>query len=652
MPDGERRLAAIMFTDIAGYTSLTEANEALSMKLLEEHRAVVRPSFSRHGGREVKTIGDAFLVEFGSALEAVRCAFEIQQALHERNVGRPEGERVTVRVGVHLGDVIHSQDDVYGEAVNVASRVEPLAEPGGICISGQVYDDIKNKFEFPLSSLGRRELKNVREPTEVYAVVLPWEAPESAPSQGEHRIAVLPFANFSPDPNDEYFADGITEEIISTVSGISGFSVISRTSVMGYKKTTKKVREIGRELEVRSVLEGSLRKAGNRIRITTQLIDVEGDRHLWAQNYDRELTDVFEVQSDIAKQVADALKVKILPQEEAKVEKAPTRSPEAHELYLKGRYYWTQRNKEALLKAIGLYEAAIELDGSYALANSGIADCYSIMADHGYRPREEATAKAMDYARKAVALDDTCAEAHASLANALFNAARDFAGADKEFKRALDLNQSYATAHHWRGVALSYSGRPKGALKEALKAEKLDPLSPQIATFLGITHEELGRYEDAERQFQRALDLSPKFVPAVSNLAVLRWKQKRYGDARNLIAEFFELTKNGYGRTLSLAVTDALEGKGAEARKALAEADGFPHYPYQHESLRILCHLALGELDTAVAMLEGEYARGATWLGGMRSDPLYAPMVSDPRVQSLLGKAGVAMDEEEGPLPE
>ena len=193
----------------------------------------------------------------------------------------------------------------------------------------------------------------------------------------KHRIAVLPFANFSPDPNDEYFADGITEEIISTVSGISGLSVISRTSVMGYKGTTKKVKEIGRELDVGSVLEGSFRKAGNKIRITTQLIDVAGDKHLWAQNYDRELDDVFAVQSDIARQVANALRVRILPRDQTHIEKPPTRNPEAHSLYLKGRYFWNQRIKESLLKSIEEYQAAIKLDPDYALAYSGIADCYA-----------------------------------------------------------------------------------------------------------------------------------------------------------------------------------------------------------------------------------------------------------------------------------
>ncbi|TMI41573.1 adenylate/guanylate cyclase domain-containing protein, partial [Candidatus Bathyarchaeota archaeon] len=280
LPEGDRRLAAIMFTDMVGYTALSQKDEGYSLQLLKEQRKLVRPFFPKHSGREVKTFGDAFLVEFASALEAVRCAFDIQQALHELNSGRPPESRLLLRIGVHLGDVIHSQNDVYGDDVNVASRIEPLAEPGGICITRQVYDHIKNKFEFPLSSLGKKELKNISEPTEVFRVILPWQK-EVAVSPGfdVHRLAVLPLANISPDPKDSYFADGMTEELITVLSQLEGLRVIARTSVDHYAGREKRVSQIAQELQVGSVMEGSVRMAKDRIRVTVQLINTTNEEH-------------------------------------------------------------------------------------------------------------------------------------------------------------------------------------------------------------------------------------------------------------------------------------------------------------------------------------------------------------------------------------
>jgi adenylate cyclase len=380
-----------MFTDMVGYTSLSQKNEALAMELLEEHRKLVRPFFPKHNGREVKTIGDAFLVEFASALEAVRCAFDIQQALHEMNSGRSADKKILLRIGVHLVDVIHSQDDVYGDAVNVASRIEPLASPGGICVTEQIYNPVRNKFEFPFTTLGKTDLKNVDEKIEVYRMILPWEecTSQEKPSANidSRRIAILPFANFSPDPNDEYFADGITEEIISTVSQITGLSVISRTSVMGYKGTTKKMREIGKELEVGSVLEGSIRKAENKIRVTTQLVDVAADRHLWAQSYNDELNDVFAIQSDIAQSVARSMKVVLLEKEKVRMEKAPTKNMSAYESYLKGMYLVHKGTLRAIEDSMKQFEDAITLDPDFSLACAALGNVHVLLAGETIPPR-------------------------------------------------------------------------------------------------------------------------------------------------------------------------------------------------------------------------------------------------------------------------
>src|SRR5713226_4381380 len=260
LSQGQRRLAAIMFTDMVGYTALGQRNESLSLALVEEQKKLIRPLLSRHNGREVKTMGDAFLVEFSSALDAVRCAYDIQRAIREFNVSLPQERRVHLRVGIHLGDVVENQGDISGDAVNLASRIEPLAEDGGVCLSRPVYDQVQNKFELHLTSLGPKQLKNVTSPVEVFKMVMPWEEariPERT-LLDKKRIAVLPFTNMSPDPSDEYFSDGMTEELITSLSGVNGLSVIARTSVMKYKGAPKGASQVANELNVGTLVEGSV----------------------------------------------------------------------------------------------------------------------------------------------------------------------------------------------------------------------------------------------------------------------------------------------------------------------------------------------------------------------------------------------------------
>jgi TolB-like protein len=290
--------------------------------------------FREHKGVVVKTMGDGFLVEFASAVEAVNCAVEAQTELRNFNEGRVE--KAQIRIGVHVGDIVHSGGDILGDAVNVAARLQPLAEVGGVCITRQVVDQIERKVGYKLVKMGTHELKNIRYPVELYKVEVPSGMSHSGSSQLDpRRIAILPLANLSADPNDRYFADGMTEELISTVSRIAELSVISRTSVMRYKDTIVPIGEIGRELSAGSVLEGSVRKSGNLVRITTQLIDAQNDKHLWAQSYDRDMTDIFAVQGDIAERVAEALRVKLLPTQREAVEKRATASPETYTLYLR-----------------------------------------------------------------------------------------------------------------------------------------------------------------------------------------------------------------------------------------------------------------------------------------------------------------------------
>jgi adenylate cyclase len=510
-----------MFTDIVGYTALMQSDESATVRLLEDNRRLVRPIFASHGGREIKTIGDAFLVEFSSALDAVLCSLAIQQMMHNRKVAR--GETLSLRIGIHVGDVIENGNDIIGDAVNIASRIEPLAEPGGICVSGQAYDQVRNKSELPFVPLGAKSLKNVSAPVEVYAMQMPWEQAaqqKEAARLPRERIAILPFVSFSSNPDDAYFADGMTDEIISAVAGISGLSVISRTSVIGYKGTTKKVKEIGRELEVGSVLEGTFKKAGNRIRVTTQLIDVAEDKHLWAQSYDRNLDDVFEVQSDVAKQVADVLRVKILSPEKERIEKRPTESTSAYTLYLKGRHLWNTRTLDDLKKAREYFEQAVKEDSSFALGYAGQADCCTLLRSN-YRIDAEANlARAKALASKALELDSDLAEAHTAMA---FNLAdeRNFQQAEEEFRKAIELKPSYATARQWYSGLLERLLRWDEALGQIEKAEELDPLSPIMAVNHSSCLLIMGRAQEALRVLESAERVNPRGIIILVNKALL-----------------------------------------------------------------------------------------------------------------------------------
>jgi adenylate cyclase len=527
LQEGERRLAAIMFTDLVGFTALGQRNERLALSLLEEHRRMLRPIFKEYAGKEVKTMGDAFLVDFPSALNAVRCAYEIQKTARDANRSRPDWEGVHLRIGIHIGDVLESAGDISGDAVNVASRIVSLADDGGVCVTRQVRDLVQNKFEQPLTSLGTRSLKNVSSPIEVFKVEFSKATESSSGKLDPSRIAVLPFANMSPDPNDSYFADGITEEIISTLSSVGGLNVISRTSVMGYKGTVKKVKEIGNELEAGSVLEGSFRKAGNKIRVTTQLISVNNDLHVWAQSYDRNLDDVFTVQTDIARHVADALRVKILAPEIDRIDKKPTYSTKAYSLYLRGRFHWNKRGIEDFKKAMDYFEQAVNEDPQFALGYVGLADVYELLATNWGIEPETNHEKARATVTKALELDEGLAEGHATRGLILTH---DYLldAAEEEFQKAIALKPSYSSGHQWYYHVLLAETRWDEAFKQIEKAVELDPFSIAI----NLNH---AQYYLARRDYQKALELTKKVLELDPNIPLLHFQlAEAYAKLRQL----------------------------------------------------------------------------------------------------------------------
>jgi len=638
LPNGERRLAAIMFTDMVGYTALGQRNESLSLALVEEQRKLIRPILSRHNGREVKTIGDAFLVEFPSALDAVRCAYDIQRATREFDISLPEERRVHLRVGLHLGDVVESGGDISGDAVNVASRIESLAEDGGVCLTRQVYDHVQNKFELPLISLGPRALKNVGVPVEVYRMAMPWHNEKAVrlARLEKKRIAVLPFANISPDPADEYFADGLTEELIGTMSKMRELSVISRTSVMQYKGKAKPIPEIGRELNAGTVLEGSVRKAGNRVRVSIQMIDANEDKHLWAENYDREIQDIFSVQSNIASRVADALKVELLAGERRGIGKALTNNIEAHNLYLKGVYHFNRGSPSDIERAIEYFELACEQDPGFALAYTKVAYGYVVIAGES-KSSLEAFPKAKEFLARALSLDDRLAEAHNVQALIANQYDWDWANTERSFKEAISLNPSLAEGHVFYAWFLAAMGRFDEAISEATRAHELDPVSPFTGVICSHVNWMAGRNDRARELYMKILEIHPNFARAHLGLALLNAMESKTEEAIKEADKMISISDEAVFRELQAQVY-ALVGLREKAREILNGLLSKKFKGYASPMQIGLTYYILGEKDSGYQWMQKAYEAHDASLPMMNKWPTENAAREDPRFIELLNK--------------
>ncbi len=642
MREGTRRLAAVMFTDMIGYTALGQRNESLSLALVDEQRRLIRPVLHRHHGREVKTIGDGFLVEFSSAMDAVRCAYDIQRTTREFNISAPVEQKLHLRIGVHLGDVVESQGDISGDAVNIASRIEPLAEDGGVCLTRQVYDHVQNKFEVPLTSLGPKSLKNVSSSMEVYKMIMPWnDARTITPREHDtHRIAILPFANISPDPADEYFSDGMTDELIAVLSKIGGLRVVARTSAMRFKGEKTTARSIGQELKVGSLVEGSVRKSKNRVRITVQLIDSQSEEQLWSETYDRDLQDVFSVQTDIAQRVAGALELRLGVHEGSVLQRQQTQSPEAYALYLKGRYHWNSRAESEVHKAMKYFEEAIGRDARYALAYVGLADCHSILGTYGYRRGAAVYPQAKELAEKALSLDESLAEAHASLGQTLMWYYYDWARSGSELDRALQLNASYATARMWRATHHAALGRFGDCLIEARKAVELDPLSMIALTELAKDLYLGRRYDEAIDQYRKSLQVDPNFPIAHKGLSEVYVQKGMHEEAIAEIEKAIALSGRSIFILDDLGYIYAGAGKRDEAAKVLEDLDRLASDQYVPAYGRVLICAALGYKEKAMAWLEKAYEE-RSFLVYLKVDPVFDPIRDEERFATLLDKMGL-----------
>jgi adenylate cyclase len=631
--DLPRRLAAVWFADIVDYTRLSAQDEEAALGLVRDFQAVARDVVERQGGRVVKFLGDGALAEFPSTHAAVTAALALHDGL--RTAGRAGG---AVRVGVHVGEVSGAPDgDLYGDGVNVAARIQGEAGPGEVVVSDDAARQLRARRELALEPLGARELKGLPEPVRLFAVRHgegrdgAAEGARAGEAAATRSVAVLPFANLSADPDNEYFSDGVTEEILTALARVDDLKVISRTSVMRFKATTRPVREIGRELGVGTLVEGSVRRAGSRVRITAQLIDARTDQHLWAEQYDRDLEDIFAIQTDVAERIVEALKVKLTPTERARITAAPTSLP-AYQDYLRGLWFLNRRTPEDLRRAIEHFERAVESDREYAPAWAGMAGACALQLHWGEaaKPSPERAIAAAD---RAHSLDPGCGEACAARAMVRIYE-RDWAVAEHDFRCALKCNPSDANARQWYAHFLAAMGRFDEAYAEIARARELDPLSLVVLTEAGNLRVLARQYDEAIRLYRQARDLDPSFRPASYKLFELYETLGRHAKA------FEEFDCGG--------IVDPADAAGIRESLARGSTDAYYDWllRFATQGGWPLSYVAwiqsdAGDRDAAFATLDRAVAERDWYLVRLAVAPHWDPLRGDPRFRDLLARVGL-----------
>jgi adenylate cyclase len=551
----ERRLAAILAADVAGYSRLMGADEEGTLARLKACRkALVDPKISEYRGRIVKTTGDGVLVEFGSAVDAVRCAVEVQRGMASSNVDIPEAKRIEFRIGIHVGDIIIDDNDIFGDGVNIAARLEGIADPGGICVSDDAHRQIRGKTEIAYDDMGHQSLKNITEPMRAWrarpASATPSEVVVERPGStlalpDKPSIAVLPFTNMSGDPEQEYFADGMVEDIITALSRMTWLFVIARNSSFTYKGKAVDIKQVGRELGVRYVLEGSVRKAGSRVRITGQLIDTATGAHLWADRFDGGLEDVFELQDEVTTNVIGAIAPKLEQAEIERVRHKPTEKLAAYDYFLRGMANIYQGTRDANVEALANFQKAVGIDPNFATAHGMCAYCYVWRKANGWAtdPKQE-TVLAEQSSRTAARLgfDDAVALCEAGFALAFVAGQLDDGAA--LIDRALVLNPNLATAWRFSGYVRVFLGQPDLAIEHLQRAIRLSPLDPLIFIVqngIVLAHFFAGRYDEALSMAQATLRQNPNYAAAVIMAAVSGALAGREDETQRAVARLREL---------------------------------------------------------------------------------------------------------------
>ncbi len=630
-----RQLLAIMFADMAGYTALMQHNEAVAKEKRLKFRRVIDENVTQHNGNVLQSYGDGSLLIFSSAVDAVRCGVMMQQRwLND----------VSVRIGIHLGDVTIEEENIYGDGVNIASRIESLAVPGSVLVSGKIHDELKNHNDVITRELGFFEFKNVNHSVQVFAIA---NEGLSVPARNElqgklktaqNRIAVLPFVNMSTDIENEYFSDGITEELLNVLSKLENLQVTSRTSVFAFKGKNIDIRDIGVQLQVDRILEGSVRKSGNRLRITAQLIDATNGYHLWSETYDRNLTDIFAIQDEISLKIADKFRIAVAP-EETRAEV----NVEAYTLYLKGLHFWNKLTPADAKQAIECFQKAIEVDSKYAQAYAMIAGVYSYLGSTGQMRPDVAFNFVREYADKALAIDESIADGHIARGAYLLFYEWKWNDAYKSLTRALELNPAAISGYQLLAFYHVIGGHKARALAVMEAAVKHDPLSPRVNHYLGSMYVFNERYDEAIRCADQLIEMDPTMRAAIEMKA---WATGMRGDwkkALTLFEEVHRLTNHPLKGLMGVGYASAMIGRREIALECVNKIE-----QRQRESPDVVLDgdlvgiwFALGNYDKAFYYIEQLIEKRTSPPTMFLEYPAFAPLRMDPRYQRIKQLQGI-----------
>ncbi len=671
-----RQLAAIMFTDIVGYTAMMQANEQKAVAVIKHYNSTLEKLVSQFNGEVSNYYGDGSLCIFHSATDAANCSLAVQKELKAEPV-------VPLRIGLHIGEVFFENEKALGDGVNVASRVQSLGQENNILVSGEFYDKIKNNASFSTISLGQFDFKNVDKPLEVFAltneglfipqrnkmegklkkksgkrriiiatlmiilfcaagflVYKTFLTGVDATGSNDQSIAVLPFVDMSPAKDQEYFSDGMSEELLNLLSKIPALKVISRTSSFFFKGKNLDVRKIGQNLGVENILEGSIRKSGNTIRITAQLIEVRNGTHLWSETYDREMKDVFVIQDEISKMIVDILKIELSGKHTNQLSRGFTKNTEAYEDYLKGRYHWNMRTDDGIKKSIGYFEDAIKKDSNYAAAYAGLADTYLTLYDYELISIDESTSKAKEAAQRALKINPMLAEAHNSLAHISLHEWK-WKSAEEGFKRAIELDPAYVLAHHWYALCLTAIGKSNEAVNEMKKARELDPLSTRINADLGMAYLSAGKFDEAIEQEKKTMELNPKAAGAYWIRGMAFQQKKMFQESIRDYRHALELSPLDPNYLAALGHVYASSGNTIGAHNILdtlfVENKKQPVSPF----FFALVYAGLNDKEKALEWLQKAYEEKSGSVRYLKMEPRLQNLRNEPLYVTLMKKIGL-----------